>query len=443
MPRLGPDSPMSGSPGPMPWSPDGSPDHERGSFKDPNGEWAFVGEGRGSYQVVQQFVYVGEGQGSISFEQACGKQRKWKAMMCLGFYYAVISMVLVCLLVGLVFLVPSVQSMISSALEDTAQCSDGLPSRSARARRQESTAALTIPSPPGLLRGEGGAAATRKWDARPSAAVTWNLMQGVPIGPTSSGTGVATTVRLGARTSRRALRPHQKRNSRTRCPTTALSDTLIGGKPGLARSSASAASMEALAAHQSQRRRRAPGPPIVTGGLAVAGAIGGDEHNETDLVGISKNFFSSVTDDIFKTTSGFGGNPPRGPYDVGSSAEQRLHGGFRAGNPPCETYDVGGSAKQRLYKGCRAGKAEVQLHGGPAVQMAYSAEVLVLRIRQRVPRAGQADTGLSTACDIADCLIHVPYATYAREISDSSSVAAMLAPRSPLNLCIGRVFCLT
>mmetsp|Transcript_7392 Transcript_7392/g.19973 ORF Transcript_7392/g.19973 Transcript_7392/m.19973 type:complete len:395 (-) Transcript_7392:148-1332(-) len=116
MPRLGPDSPMSGSPGPMPWSPDGSPDHERGSFKDPNGEWAFVGEGRGSYQVVQQFVYVGEGQGSISFEQACGKQRKWKAMMCLGFYYAVISMVLVCLLVGLVFLVPSVQSMISSAL---------------------------------------------------------------------------------------------------------------------------------------------------------------------------------------------------------------------------------------------------------------------------------------------------------------------------------------
>jgi len=81
-------------------------------------EWSYVGEGRGAYKVIEQIVYVGEGNGSLTPQPSSPAvpQRSLKVRCFIGFYYVIVSMTVVCLVIGTVFLVPSVLGMISPAM---------------------------------------------------------------------------------------------------------------------------------------------------------------------------------------------------------------------------------------------------------------------------------------------------------------------------------------
>eukprot|EP00418_Pyrodinium_bahamense_P089379 CAMPEP_0179026686 /NCGR_PEP_ID=MMETSP0796-20121207/8644_1 /TAXON_ID=73915 /ORGANISM="Pyrodinium bahamense, Strain pbaha01" /LENGTH=507 /DNA_ID=CAMNT_0020722777 /DNA_START=89 /DNA_END=1612 /DNA_ORIENTATION=- len=110
--------------------PNGDPGCETSKYGEEAGsaDWSWVGQGRGSYKVVEQIVWVGEGNGSVDIPQTPGrKRRSLKVRICIGIYYVVLSMTVVCLLAGIGFLVPSVQGMISSTWADDAGRAPRLP----------------------------------------------------------------------------------------------------------------------------------------------------------------------------------------------------------------------------------------------------------------------------------------------------------------------------
>lgn len=86
--------------------------------------WSYVGSGRGGYMVVEKLVYVGEGKGAFTADgesQSSSLQRFTdrfcnKALLCRLFFQATLVMVLLCLLSGIVLLIPAVSSVLDKAL---------------------------------------------------------------------------------------------------------------------------------------------------------------------------------------------------------------------------------------------------------------------------------------------------------------------------------------
>jgi len=86
-------------------------------------DWAYVGEGRGAYKVVEQIVWVGEGNGSVEVDPNKNRppptQRsdwnRWKAKCCMIFYQCILLMTVVCLVTGTIFAIPSVAGLVTSA----------------------------------------------------------------------------------------------------------------------------------------------------------------------------------------------------------------------------------------------------------------------------------------------------------------------------------------
>mmetsp|Transcript_42366 Transcript_42366/g.83877 ORF Transcript_42366/g.83877 Transcript_42366/m.83877 type:complete len:415 (+) Transcript_42366:51-1295(+) len=88
-------------------------------------DWSYVGEGRGGYRVVEQIVWVGEGNGSVDVDPAKGVHQappiqrsdwsRWKAKCCMIFYQGILCMILVCLVTGTIFAIPSATGLVTSA----------------------------------------------------------------------------------------------------------------------------------------------------------------------------------------------------------------------------------------------------------------------------------------------------------------------------------------
>jgi len=88
-------------------------------------DWAYVGEGRGAYQVVEQIVWVGEGNGSVDVDPAKGINRappiqqsdwnRWKGKCCMIFYQCILCMTVLCLVTGTIFAIPSATGLVTSA----------------------------------------------------------------------------------------------------------------------------------------------------------------------------------------------------------------------------------------------------------------------------------------------------------------------------------------
>lgn len=83
--------------------------------------WINLGQGRGSYEVVEHLVWVGEGKGDLDLEkQPPHREQTWKSywqkvqsICCVVFYQTILVLTLVCLLAGTICFVPSVAGIIS------------------------------------------------------------------------------------------------------------------------------------------------------------------------------------------------------------------------------------------------------------------------------------------------------------------------------------------